>query len=43
MSMEQSTLGADAVLDTAPNKSLQRTFDPQPISLSQNGPRLKRR
>ena len=25
------------------NKSLQRTFDPQPILLSQNGPRLKRR
>lgn len=25
------------------NKSLQRTFDPQPILLPQNGPRLKRR
>jgi GNAT superfamily N-acetyltransferase len=29
--------------ELSPNKSLQRTFDPQPIFLAQNGPRLKRR
>lgn len=29
--------------DLSPNISFQRTFDPQPILLSQNGPRVKRR